>query len=69
MKKDASLKNTIPLRNLTLVTFGFYLANIFLVIAMYYKIDLAEPFLCIASGVLLFAFFLKRFLNQILGDR
>ena len=60
--------NTIsPLRNAQSASVGFYLANFALIVALYYKVEQSEAFLCIALGFLLFGFSLKRTINHFVG--
>ena len=57
-----------PLRNASSAKFGFYLANFALIFVFYSKIDDPLAFLLIASGFLLFGFFIKRGLGRLLGE-
>ncbi|MFT4551951.1 MAG: hypothetical protein ACI9S8_000572 [Chlamydiales bacterium] len=47
--------------------YGFYLVNLVIVVAMFYRIEHPEAFLLMASGAVMFSFFLKRWVNQLVG--
>lgn len=47
--------------------YGFYLINLIIVVAMFYRVEHPEAFLLIASGSVVFSFFLKRWINQVVG--
>jgi hypothetical protein len=61
------MRRSYALRNITTVTMAYYFANIAFIMMMYEWIDRSLAFLCVATGLVLFSFFLKRGINQITG--
>jgi len=47
---------------------GFFFLNLVIVLTLWYRIDEPLPFFLIAGGILMISFFLKRAINQLIGE-
>ncbi len=54
-------------QNLSFVSSCFFGANILFVLILNYGIDNSLQFLLLSSGVILFSFFLRRIIHQMIG--